>query len=73
MADPQLPLEPTIRIDPSTLVEHMPGTDAICLSDRGHDCGWPFCPCFPSHAGDEARRAAHQRYTEDHINDEEDT
>lgn len=48
--DRQLPLEPTIRIDPSTLVEHMPGTDAVCICN-GRDeracmyepCLWPFC------------------------------
>lgn len=48
-ADPQLPIEPTIRIDPSTQVQHMPGTDAVCECARsdvpytGGDCGWPFC------------------------------
>lgn len=48
MTDRQLPLEPTTRIDPSTLVEHMPGTDAVCicadLAGRWPSrCLWPFC------------------------------
>lgn len=46
-ADPQLPLEPTVRIDPLTLVEHMPGTDAVCMCGvhvaTPYPCLWPFC------------------------------
>jgi hypothetical protein len=44
-ADRQLPLEPTERIDPSTQVQHVPGTDAVCPVNS-RDCRWPFCPCF---------------------------
>jgi hypothetical protein len=48
-ADPQLPLEPTLRIDPSPQVRHLPGTDAICecatydQHRANADCLWPFC------------------------------
>lgn len=55
--DPQLPLEPTVRIDPSTQVQHMPGTDAVCICQRGpalpdYPCLWPFCS-WKDHANKE--------------------
>jgi hypothetical protein len=50
MTDPrQLPLEPTEHINPRTIVELMPGTDAVCMCGYGLpnafqlECLWPFC------------------------------
>jgi hypothetical protein len=36
-------LEP---IDPTTLVERMPGVDAPCPRELADRCGYPFCCCY---------------------------
>lgn len=47
MTDPlQLPLVPTTHIDPRTIVELIPGVDAVCENGHGPNCRYPFCPCF---------------------------
>lgn len=53
MIDRQLPLEPTEHINPATIVELMPGIDAVCEGGKGHGCEFPWCTCFACDKEDE--------------------
>lgn len=51
MADRQLPLEPTERIDPLTQATRVPGHDAVCVCagdvEGAYECRWPWCTWKP--------------------------